>query len=64
MLKDKYRKPLPYIFTDFIIKNIDKNTKDFSDSFYCGDAIGRTYDHSSCDIFFAHNCNITFYSPE
>ena len=60
--KDKFRKPLPFIWREFIIPNIKKI--DYDKSFYCGDAMGRTEDHSDCDIKFAHNCNLTFILPE
>ena len=38
-------------------------------SFYCGDGAGRVYgngkkDFSRSDIYFAHNCGLTFYTPE
>ena len=40
------------------------------DSFYCGDAAGRTAtsdykkDFAATDRMFAHNCKLTFYTPE
>jgi bifunctional polynucleotide phosphatase/kinase len=60
--KDKFRKPLPSIWRNFIIPNIKK--LDYDKSFYCGDAMGRKDDHSDCDIKFAFNCNLTFILPE
>ena len=59
--KDKFRKPLPFIWRELIIQNIKKL---YDKSFYCGDAMGRVDDHSDCDIKFAHNCNLTFVLPE
>jgi bifunctional polynucleotide phosphatase/kinase len=60
--KDKYRKPLPFIWRDYIVSNIKEI--DYIKSFYCGDAMGREKDHSDCDIKFAHNCHLTFILPE
>lgn len=54
-----YRKPIPTLF-----RELTKNITISSRSFYCGDAMGRSTDHSDCDIKFAHNCNIKFLSPE
>ncbi len=56
--EDVYRKPntgmWDYIFTSNVINN----------SFYCGDAAGRTSDFSDSDAQFAKNANLTFYVPE
>jgi len=60
--KDKYRKPLPFIWRELIVPNIKKI--DYKKSFYCGDAMGRPDDHSDCDIKFASNCNLPFILPE
>lgn len=37
---------------------------DKSSSFYVGDAAGRRIDHSACDIDWAKNVGIHFYTPE
>lgn len=58
---NKYRKPIVGFF-DMIKKNVP--SIDYTKSFYCGDACGRKYDHSDCDLKFAINCNLTFYTPE
>jgi bifunctional polynucleotide phosphatase/kinase len=60
--KDKYRKPLPFIWREHVVSNIE--FFDFENSFYCGDAIGRKNDHSDCDIKFASNCKLSFILPE
>jgi len=52
---DSYRKPRTG-FLEFIQPN--------SESFFCGDALGRMSDHSDCDIKFALNLNIRCLSPE
>jgi bifunctional polynucleotide phosphatase/kinase len=54
--KDVHRKPYPTFLEGF---SIDKKN-----SFYCGDAAGRTGDHSDSDIKFAHNLKIMFRTPE
>ena len=59
---DKYRKPLPSFW--FVIENILKKSIDKNTSFYCGDACGRQNDHSDCDIKFATNYGVKFYTPE
>ncbi len=62
---DYYRKPLTGSF--HLIKNEFKkrNMKiSKSGSFFCGDACGRSKDFSSSDLFYAHNCGLTFYTPE
>lgn len=60
--KNRYRKPLPAFYDEFIYKsNIDI---DYIKSFYCGDAAGRKRDHSDVDIKFAYNIGLTFYVPE
>jgi len=60
---DKYRKPLPS-FWDVIEKTFIKKNVDKSKSFYCGDACGRPLDHSDCDLKFALNSGVKFYTPE
>lgn len=59
--KNKYRKPLPGFYDEFINKNkvILDNV-----SFYCGDACGRKKDHSDVDIKFAYNIELKYYVPE
>jgi bifunctional polynucleotide phosphatase/kinase len=64
---DWYRKPMTGMWEFYLethkIQNMDE-------SFYCGDAAGRTYvnkklnDHSDADINFANNINLTFKMPE
>lgn len=56
--KNKYRKPITYIWEDFFPKNFD------SESFYCGDAAGRKGDFSDTDYKFALNIGLKFYLPE
>jgi len=51
-----YRKPFPSVFENIEYNNLN--------SFYCGDACGRKDDFSDCDIKFAHNIGIKFYTPE
>ncbi len=69
---DFYRKPLTGSF-HFILNSLKKSNPTIkikkSSSFYCGDACGRIHsdghkDFSSSDLFFAHNCQLTFYTPE
>lgn len=62
---DYFRKPLPGTFEylkEKYFPEIDPR------SFYVGDAAGRTSesanDHSCCDIKFAYNCGLRFYTPE
>lgn len=40
------------------------NSIDFNNSFYCGDAIGRSNDFSASDFKFSLNIGIKMYSPE
>jgi bifunctional polynucleotide phosphatase/kinase len=64
---DWFRKPMTGMWEFYLethkIQNIDE-------SFYCGDAAGRTYvnkklnDHSDADINFANNINLKFKMPE
>jgi len=54
--KDIHRKPYPKMIEDV---NYDKKY-----SFYCGDGAGREGDHTFGDIYFAHNLDITFRTPE
>lgn len=63
--RDIYRKPHPTFF-DIILKecrsqNIDV---DLNETFFCGDAAGRTGDFSDTDYKFSLNCGIKFYVPE
>jgi bifunctional polynucleotide phosphatase/kinase len=52
--KDKYRKPMTGMY-DEIVNNRDMV---HSDSFYCGDAIGRSSDFAVSDYYFAQNCGV------
>lgn len=56
--KNKYRKPYPYIYIDFLKKY------KFRKKIFCGDAGGREHDHSDTDYKFALNCDMKFYTPE
>lgn len=56
---DLNRKPLPGMF--FYVKNLIAEIKE---GFYVGDAAGRPNDHSCCDIKFAYNCKLKFYTPD
>lgn len=56
--KDKFRKP------DIGIFNLIQKESNLSSDFYVGDASGREGDHSDCDLQFAKNCNLRFYTPE
>lgn len=58
--KNRYRKPSSLFFRE-IVKNNDISK---AESFYCGDACGRKGDHSDCDLKFAINCELKFYTPE
>ena len=58
---DKYRKPMPG-FMELILANLEP--KKHSKSFYCGDACGRTNDHSDTDYKFALNTGLKFITPE
>lgn len=64
---DCYRKPSTGMF-EYI--NRISNETDLSSSFYVGDAAGRPSskgrkrDHSDCDIKFAYNIGIPFFTPE
>lgn len=60
--KNKYRKPSPLFYHEFIPESV--RSKFTKDSFYCGDAAGRVGDHESTDYKFALNCMLTFYTPE
>ena len=65
MRHDYFRKPLPGSF-EYLKRKYFRNVELYS--FYVGDAAGRVSggarDHSSCDIKFAYNCNIEFFTPE
>lgn len=60
---NKYRKPCPTWFNEFVPKKIQENL-DRTKSFYCGDACGRKGDFSDTDYKFALNCMIKFKTPE
>jgi len=60
--KDIYRKPnigMWQVLEKSLPQTIEKEI-----SFYCGDAAGRSSDHSSDDILFASNIGVPFYTPE
>jgi bifunctional polynucleotide phosphatase/kinase len=64
-----YRKPMTGMFNKFLLDHniVSINIKD---SFYCGDAAGRTYigdkkkDHNITDYYFAKNIGLKFITPE
>lgn len=58
---DLYRKPFPTMMNIFTKK---ENIMIHDDSFYCGDACGRTNDFSDSDYKFALNCDLKFVTPE
>lgn len=64
---DWYRKPMTGMWEFYLETHQIQNLED---SFYCGDAAGRTYtnkklnDHSDADMNFAHNINLKFKLPE
>lgn len=60
--KNKYRKPSPIFYYDFIPEKIRQSLS--NDSFYCGDAAGRIHDFAATDFKFALNCMLNFYTPE
>lgn len=60
---NKYRKPYPTWFNEFVPTDIQENLNR-SVSFYCGDACGRNGDFSDTDYKFALNCMIKFKTPE
>ena len=53
---DLYRKPYPTILNYLKEK--------YTNIFYCGDAAGRKDDFSSTDVYFAHNAQVIFKTPE
>ncbi|EQB60788.1 hypothetical protein NAPIS_ORF01631 [Vairimorpha apis BRL 01] len=60
--KDKYRKPSIGTYT-YLLENYKCNN--FEDVFFVGDAYGVSSSYvSDCDIKYAYNCNIKFYTPE
>lgn len=56
-----YRKPSPQFFYEFIP---DRDKLDYTNTFFCGDAVGRKHDFSDSDYKFALNCLIKFKTPE
>lgn len=61
--KNKFRKPFSSFYYDFFT-SAQRDACDRYKSFYCGDACGRSSDHSDCDYKFAMNCFLTFVLPE
>lgn len=61
--QNKYRKPNPAFYYDFIPYDTRVNL-DYKNSFYCGDACGRKGDFSDTDYKFAKNCSLNFETPE
>jgi DNA 3'-phosphatase len=75
LLDDHHRKPDIGMFT--FLKSMllpqDENpippSLDFTESFFVGDAAGRIHglketDHSDCDLLFAKNIGVSFFTPE
>jgi bifunctional polynucleotide phosphatase/kinase len=60
--KDKYRKPMTGMYDAF--KSIHEYDMHHEDSFYCGDAAGRTSDFAVSDHYFALNCGLKFYQSD
>jgi len=60
---NKYKKPSPSFFHEFIPNDVISNL-DFKKSFFCGDAAGRKGDFSDTDYKFALNCMLNFKTPE
>lgn len=60
---NKFRKPSPCFFFECLPEHIRHNL-DFQNSFFCGDACGRTEDFSDTDLKFALNCMLNFHCPE
>ena len=58
-----YRKPMIGMWK-LLENSIFDKTIDKDNSFYCGDAAGRDKDFAASDLMFAHNLEITFYTPE
>lgn len=57
--KSYYKKPVPEMWFEFEKDNIIEINK--KESFYVGDAAGRTKDFSDCDYKFALNIGLTFF---
>jgi bifunctional polynucleotide phosphatase/kinase len=67
LLKDRFRKPAPGMWLRFLQDNALVEAELHPDSFFCGDAAGRTKpkkDFSDSDLKFSHNCGMAFYTPE
>lgn len=60
---NKYRKPSPMFFFDFVPSE-QRQQLDFKNSFFCGDCAGRNGDFSNSDYKFALNCLLEFKTPE
>lgn len=60
---NKYRKPFPTFFDEFIPYDI-RSSLDYKNSFFCGDAAGRKGDFNDTDYKFAYNCMLNFKTPE
>lgn len=60
---NKYKKPSPVFFHEFIPNDIVLNLN-YKKSFFCGDAAGRKGDFSDTDYKFALNCLLNFKTPE
>jgi bifunctional polynucleotide phosphatase/kinase len=61
--KDMYRKPSPILWNLFIQK-LNQNVIPGPESYFVGDAAGRSGDHSAADRCFAHNAGVTFMTED
>jgi bifunctional polynucleotide phosphatase/kinase len=57
------RKPSTFLYDEAFTKEQKEKLK-LAESFFCGDALGRTNDHSADDSQFAKNIGIKCFSPE
>lgn len=63
--KDKFRKPNVNMWTFMLhLHRKEKIVVDIKNSFFIGDAAGRSKDFSNSDQMFAKNIGISFYTPE
>ena len=58
-----YRKPNSLMYDQFLI-DMRQTNRDLQEQFFCGDAAGRTQDHSNCDLEFASKIGVCFFLPE
>jgi len=58
-----FRKPSPAVL-ELFVRTLNDHHHPNQDSFYCGDAAGRTKDFAASDKEFAQNIGVKFYVPE